>query len=174
MTFFKDLNGRDWRIRLTGPALAKVREATQIQLADPSGRGTLAACSDGEILTRVLWLLCGDQEPRLTPDAFAESVASGEVFERARDALQAAVVDFTPPSQRQALLKALATEKEVQTAAQNLAIEKLDGDELKGQLIDALRAGMEANLATLLTRLRSAGNSPATPDSTPTPHPFAN
>lgn len=173
MSFFKDLNGRDWRIRLTGPALAKVREATTILLADPAGRGVLAACADGEIQTRVLWLLCSDQEPKLTPEQFAEAVASGEVFERAREALQAAVVDFTPPSQRPALLKALETENQVQTAAMNLAIEKLDGAELKDQLVDALRAGMEANLATILTQLRNAGGSPDSPDLTPTPQPYA-
>jgi len=174
MSFFKDVNGRDWRIKLTGPALGKVREATGILLGDAAGRGALAACADGEIQTRVLWLLCSDQEPKLTPDLFAESVASGEVFERARDALQEAIVDFTPPSQRAALLKALATEKEVQTAAMALAVEKLDGEGLKDQLVDALRAGMDANIATILTQLRNAGNSPALPGSIRIAPPSAN
>ena len=166
MSIFKDMNGKDRRIRLTGPAIGKVREATKITLADPAGRGALEACADGEILTRVLWLLCA--EPSETPDAFAESVASGEVFERARDALQDAIVDFTPPSQRPALLKALETEKQVQSAAMDLTIEKLDGAELKDRLVDALRAGMDANLATILTQLRSAGGSPGSLDLTPT------
>jgi hypothetical protein len=172
MSFFKDMNGKDRRIRLTGPAIGKVTEATGIKLADAAGRGALEACADGEILTRVLWLLCA--EPGETPDGFAESVASGEVFERARDAMQEAIVDFTPPSQRAALLKALATEKEVQTAAMALAVEKLDGEGLKDQLVDALRAGMDANIATILTQLRNAGNSPALPGSIRIAPPSAN
>jgi len=172
MAFFKDLNGKDRRIRLTGPAIGKVTEATGIKLADVAGRGALEACADGEILTRVLFLLCAD--PGEKPEAFAESVATGEVFEAARDALQAAIVDFTPPSQRPALLKALETEKQVQAAAMALAVERLDGVALKDQLVDALRAGMDANIATILTRLRNAGNSQDLPDSTPTPHPYAN
>jgi hypothetical protein len=171
MPYFKDVNGRDWQIRLTGPALQRVREATGIRLADPSGQGTLEAVADGEILTRVLWLLCSDQQPPLTPEQFAEAVASGEVFERARAALQDSVVDFTPPSQRPALLKALETEEAVQTAAMALAIERLDGDALKDQLVDALRVGMDQNIATILTQLRSAGGSPGLPGSTPTPQP---
>lgn len=166
MPFFTDTNGREWRVRLTGPALSKVREATDIRLADPSGQGAVLATADGEILTRVLWLLCSDQEPRLTPDAFAEAVASGEVFERARKAIHEAVADFTPPSQRKALQRALETEVEVQTAAQQMAIERLSGDGLRDQLIDALRAGMDSNIATILTQLRSAGSSQASPDLT--------
>lgn len=171
MSFFKDCNGRDWRIRLTGPAIGKVREATGIKLADAAGRGTIEACADGEILTRVLWLLCADQEPKLTPEQFAEAVASGDVFERARAALQEAVVDFTPPSQRPALQKALETEIAVQTAAQQMTIERLSGDALKNQVIDALRAKMDENIATILTQLRSAGDSPVLPESIPTPPP---
>lgn len=169
MPFFKDTNGRDWRIRLTGPALSKIREATGIRLADPSGQGAVAATADGEILTRVLWLLCSDQEPRLTPEQFAEAVASGDVFERARDAIHEAVADFTPPSQRTALTKALETEKEVQAAAQRLTIEKLEsGDGLKDQIIEALRVGMDRNIAEILTKLRNAGGSPDSPELTPT------
>lgn len=171
MTFFKDIHGREWQIRLTGPALQRVREATGIRLADPTGEGTLQACADGEILTRVLWLLCSDQEPRLTPDRFAESIASGEIFEAAQDALQAAVVDFTLPSQRPTLQKALETEKAVKQAAMNLAIERMDGDVLKDQLVDALRTGMDQNIATILTKLRNAGDSPVSLDSTPTSPP---
>ena len=173
MSFFKGTNGRNWRIKLTGPLIGKVREATGIMLADPAGRGALEACADGEILTRVLWLLC-TEEPHLTPEQFADAMASGEVFEAARDALQESIVDFTPPSQRPALLKALETEKQVQTAAMGLAIEKLDGAELKDQLIDALRAGMDNNIATILIQLRNAGGSPGLPVLTPTSQASAN
>lgn len=168
MSFFKDLNGREWRVRLTGPLLAKVREATGITLADAAGRGALAACENGEIQTRVLWLLCSDQEPRLTPDQFAEAVASGDVFEAARTAIYEAITDFTPPSQRSALRKALETERDVMTAAQELAIEKMGAVELRDQLIDALRAGMDGNIATILTQLRNVSSVQAKSESVPT------
>ena len=173
MSFFKDTNGREWRIRLTGPAIGKVREATSITLADPSGRGAVAACADGEILTRVLWLLCGDQEPKLTPEQFGEAVASGEVFDAAREALQAAIVDFTPPSQRPMLLKVLETEKAEQAARAEVVMEKISGDVLQDQVLQAFRVGLDKELERVLTRLRSAGNSPDSQDSTPTPQPYA-
>ena len=160
MSFFKDLNGKEWRVRLTGPVLTKVREATGIKLADPAGRGVLEACADGEIQTRVLWLLCADQDPTTTPDKFAEAMASGEVFEAAKKAIYEAVTDFTQPSLRPALAKALETEAAVTEAAQGLAIAKMDGSEMREQLIDALRTGMDANIATILTQLRSGSALP--------------
>lgn len=168
MPFFKDLSGNDRRVRLTGPLIAKVREATGITLGDVSGEGVLRACTDGEMQTRVLWLLCGDQSPVLTPDAFAESIASGEVFEAARDALHEAVLDFTRPSQRPALLKVLETAKADMTAAQGAVIEQLEGDERRDQLVDALRAGMTAQMDRILTQLRNASDGPATADAPPT------
>jgi hypothetical protein len=171
VSIFKDMNGKDRRIRLTGPSIGKVREATKITLADPAGRGALEACADGEILTRVLWLLCA--EPSETPDAFAESVASGEVFERARDALQDAIVDFTPPSQRPMLLKVLETEKAEQAARADVVMEKISGDVLQDQVLQAFRVGLDKELERVLTRLRNAGDSPDSQDLTPTPQLYA-
>ena len=173
MSFFKDTNGRDWRIRLTGPKLQKIREATGIALATPSGEGAVAATADGEILTRVLWLRCADQEkdgpdgPKLTPDQFAEAVASGEVFEAARIALQEAIVDFTPPSQRPLLEKVLETERMEQAARTEVVIEKLNGEELHDQVCQSFRVGLDRQLQEILTRLENVGGSLASPDLTP-------
>lgn len=168
MSFFKDTNGREWRIRLTGPKLQKVREATGILLATPSGEGAVTATADGEILTRVLWLLCGDQEPKLTPDQFGEAVASGDVFESARVALQDSIVDFTPPSQRPMLQKVLEAERREQAARTEVVMEKLNGDELHDQVCHAFRVGLDRQLTQILTRLENAGVLPEKPDSIPT------
>lgn len=167
MSTFKDTNGREWRIRLTGPKLQHVREATGITLATPSGEGAVAATADGEILTRVLWLLCSDQEPKLDTDAFAEAVASGEVFEAARTALQESIVDFTPPSQRPMLLKVLETEKKEQAARAAVVLEKLNGDELHDQVCRSFQVGLEKQLQQILTRLENVGALPESPDSIP-------
>jgi len=171
MSVFKDTNGREWRIGLTGPKLQKVRESTGITLATPSGEGAVAATADGEIMTRVLWLLCGEQEPQLTPEQFGESVASGEVFEAARVALQEAIVDFTPPSQRPMLLKVLEAEQKEQAARTEVVMEKLNGDVLHDQVCQSFRVGLERQLEQILTRLENAGGSLASPESTPTSPP---
>ncbi len=174
MSVFKDVNGRERRIRLTGPKISKVRESTGINIATPSGEGTVAATADGEILTRVLWLLCGDQESeggKVTAEQFGEAVASGEVFEAAREALKEAVVDFTPPSQRPMLLKVLETEQKEQSARAEVVMEKLNGDELHDRVCDAFRVGLDRQLETILTRLENVGGSLASPDSTPTTPP---
>lgn len=174
MSVFKDTNGREWRIRLTGPKLAKVREATDIKLATPSGEGALAAVADGEILTRVLWLLCGDQGTEgatLTPEQFGEAIASGEVFETARVALHDAIVDFTPPSQRPMLQKLLETEEKSQAARMGVVIEELTGVEQHDQVCQAVRVGFKRELEEILTRLENAGGSLASPESTPTSPP---
>lgn len=168
MSVFKDTHGREWRVRLTGPKLQMVRESTGILLATPSGEGAVAATADGEILTRVLWLLCGDQEPKLTPDQFAEAVASGEVFEAARLAIQEAVLDFTPPSQRPMLAKVLETERKEQQARTEVVMEKLNGDELHDQVCHAFRVGLDRQLTQILTRLENVGVLPASQGSTPT------
>ncbi len=174
MSFFMDTNGREWRIRLTGPRLQKVREATGIALATPSGEGAVSATADGEILTRVLWLLCGEQEPQLTAEQFGEAVASGEVFDAARVALQESIVDFTPPSQRPMLLKVLEAERKEQAARTEVVLEKLNGDELHDQVCHAFRVGLERQLETILTRLENVGGSLASPASTPTTPPSEN
>ena len=174
MSVFKDVNGREWRIRITGPLLTKVREATEINIAAPTGEGAVAATADGEILTRVLWLLCGDQESeggKVTPDQFGEAVASGEVFEAAREALKEAVVDFTPPSQRPMLTKVLEAEQKEQAARAEVVMEKLNGDELHDRVCDAFRVGLDRQLETILTRLENVGGSLASLDSTPTTPP---
>ena len=175
MSVFKDVNGREWRIRLTGPKIAKIREATGITLATPSGEGAVAATADGEILTRVLWLLCGDQESegvKVTPDQFGEAVASGEVFEAAREALKVAIVDFTPPSQRPMLTKVLEAEQKEQSARAEVVMEKLNGDALHDRVCHAFRVGLDRQLETILTRLENVGGSLASPDSTPTTPPI--
>ena len=177
MSIFKDVNGREWRIRLTGPKLQKVREATGISLATPSGDGAVMATADGEILTRVLWLLCGDQDSeggKVTPEQFGEAVASGEVFEAARKALQDAIVDFTPPSQRPMLVKVLEAERKEQEARAAVVMEKLNGDELHDQVCQSFRVGLDRQLKEILTRLENAGGSLASPESTPTPPPSEN
>jgi hypothetical protein len=174
MSVFKDTNGREWRIRLTGPLLQKVRESTEISLASPSGEGAVSATADGEILTRVLWLLCGDQElegGKVTPDQFGAAVASGEVFEAARIALKEAIVDFTPPSQRPMLLKVLEAEQKEQAARAEVVIDKLNGDELHDRVCDAFRVGLDRTLEEILTRLENVGGSLASPDSTHTTPP---
>lgn len=167
MSVFKDTNGREWRVRLTGPKLQKVREHTGILLATPSGEGAVAATADGEILTRVLWLLCADQEPKLSPEQFGEAVASGEVFEAARDAIQEAVLDFTPPSQRPMLLKVLEAERKEQAARTAVVMEKLNGDELHDQVYQSFRVGLDRQWTQLLTRLENAGILPESQESTP-------
>ena len=174
MSVFKDVNGRERRIRLTGPKISKVRESTGINIATPSGEGTVAATADGEILTRVLWLLCGDQESeggKVTAEQFGEAVASGEVFEAAREALKEAIVDFTPPSQRPMLTKVLEAEQKEQAARAEVVMEKLNGDELHDRVCDAFRVGLDRQLETILTRLENVGGSLASPDSTPTTPP---
>lgn len=175
MPFFKDTTGREWRIRLTGPRLQKVREATSIALATPSGEGALKAIADGEILTRVLWLLCeGQGEPVLTPEQFGEAVASGEVFEAARIALKEAIVDFTPPSQREMLQAVLETEQKEQAALTSVVMEKLNGDELHDQVCQLFRVGLNRHIEAALTRLENVGGSLASPESIPTTPPGEN
>ena len=174
MSVFKDTNGREWRIRLTGPKLKKVREATGISLATPSGEGAVSATADGEVLTRVLWLLCGDQETEggnVTPEQFGEAVANGDVFEAARKALHDAIVDFTPPSQREMLLKVLETEQKEQAARMEVVMETLNGDELHDQVCQSFRVGLDRQLKEILTRLENVGGSLASPESIPTSPP---
>ena len=171
MSVFKDTNGREWRIRLTGPKLTKVRESTDIKLAAPSGEGAVMATEDGEILTRILWLLCGDQEPKIASDLFGEAMASGEVFEAAREALKEAVVDFTPPSQRPMLQKVLEADKREQAARTKVVMEKLNGDALHDRACQSFRVGLDKQLTKILTRLENAGALEDSPTLTPTSPP---
>ena len=79
MSFFKDVNGREWRIRLTGAKLGEIREATGISLAATSGEAAVAATAACAAASAAWWRCTatwsrkpwtGPAPPRLTTRGF--------------------------------------------------------------------------------------------------------
>lgn len=151
MSAFFDCKGRDWTLRLTVGVLADVRTHAGIDL----GKAIRSEQSlsdllfgDPSDLVKVLWVLVSKkaEERQVTPEEFAHGF-DGPALEQATEALLQAIADFFPRSRVAAALKTgLAA-----------ALEKMDRTVLSqmGQMAQASN--------------NSAGNSPASADSTHAP-----
>lgn len=97
---FTDLNGDEWKLRLTVGTLADLRRDAGLDLSRALRSADALAevlFGDPENLAKALWVLCETQarERNLSPEDFAHRF-DGPTIERATEALLAAVADFFP------------------------------------------------------------------------------
>jgi hypothetical protein len=147
---FKDNQGRAWKVALNGWQLKKLKEQLDFDARDH--QSIMQAAGDPVLLVNVLYLLCEEQatEANISDKQFGEAM-SGDAIDDAAEAYLAESIDFFPRSQRPALTKVLATVKDYQTRATELATEKLQSPamttlvakaiEEAGQKLESLLAG---------------------------------
>ena len=154
-TTFKDAADREWRVRLTIGLLGTVRRETGVELgkvlasAEGLGKFESEVVGDPEKFVTVLYLLCHDQAEKagVTPEQFAEAI-DGDTYRRAAEAMLGACSDFFRPPKTSG-----ATKETLRT--------------LLAKADDLMAETIRAKLNDLPTANGSAGNSPASPDSTP-------
>jgi hypothetical protein len=147
---FKDNADREWDISLNGWQLKKLKETIDFDARDHES--ILKAANDPLLLCNVLFVLCEKQakERGVSDEQFGEALG-GDAIDAATEAYIQESVDFFPRSQRPALNKVLATVKDYQTRATDLATEKLNSPAMANlveaslteanQRIDRLLAG---------------------------------
>lgn len=114
MAGFRDCKGAEWQIEFDALMLERIRNETNIDLADVTGGGyeaigavpdQAAACGDVTKLVRVLRIICESawQAKAISGDAFSKLIR-GESIATARAAILGGAADFFPASEWSAIL----------------------------------------------------------------------
>lgn len=140
MKTFKDNTGREWSVPVTVGTVKLVRDKLQLDILDiENGTVFKKLVSDPILLCDVIFVLCGEQakERGVSDEEFGRAMA-GDAIEQATDAFLEALADFFPNPKRQALKKANARLRGLETKAVKLAMERLDSPELDRLMEQAL------------------------------------
>lgn len=106
---FKDTEDREWRLEFNFANAKVLRDEAGFDIGDMrEGRAFAELAFDPFRLGQVLWILCEKQAVKLAVDeyAFAEGL-KGETLLGVMQALEEAVVNFTPPHLRQTVREIL-------------------------------------------------------------------
>lgn len=124
MAKFVDINGDEWRIKITLPLLKLVRADLDIDIGQPT---EFIALSNNPIdACDVLYVLCRKQcEKRgISDEEFGERLV-GDYIQGAWEALERAYMDFCPGRQREALRTLMAASRETEQVAMEVIEQRL-------------------------------------------------
>lgn len=162
MPAFKDANGREWLVALDAPTIADVRQELKFDLAPPDGDPFKGLMADVVLRVNVLYVICREQCQKLnvTDREFGRAL-NGDAIASATEALVEAIGLFSHPRKRGQIKRMLELQQEAETAAVDLAMERMGSPELKQKLLAAAKDRMDAEIERALTGLRSVGDMPA-------------
>lgn len=169
MPVFKDANNREWRLSLDALLIRAVRsQCDGLDLADLDGKQFAALADDPCVLVDCLWVLCSKQagDSGLTQEQFAGALA-GDAIELATTALVEAIVDFFPQQKRQLVRVRAEKHNKARQFAMAQTLDKLNDPTLEAAMLGAMERRADEEMQSLLTRLNSATNTPASAESTP-------
>lgn len=154
---FADTRGRVWSLEVHPHAMRRVREATGFVIGtalNDDMRGLRDLFADVILFCDVLYELVRDDATRggVTPEDFGKALGGG-VVEAAADAFVRALANFSRSQVRTPLLALAEKERQLReraAAKATAAIDTIDVDAVLAEISNA-----------------SAGNSPASPGSTP-------
>lgn len=160
---FRDLNQREWTIRLDVPLVRRIAEVTGIKLTDLRADPFLRMSTDPCLLVDVLWLLCERQakEAGISDIQFGEAI--GDQIDAATEAMQDAIVNFSHSSKRSLLRSLIAENSTMQTEAMTMAMTDLKAE--RGKIVSAMARRSKAEIAKLLESIEPV-NSEASDSST--------
>jgi hypothetical protein len=159
MHTFTDTQGRIWTIAITIDTVKRVRALTGTDLLSVASGDLLERLStDAVLLADVLYAVVKPEaDAKQVNDADFGRALAGDAIGNATTALLEDIVDFFPAPKRALLAKALGKMNDVQSAALELASQRLDAVAVN----DLVAAAM------LDPRGPSSGNSPASSAATP-------
>ena len=148
MRTFKDSNGREWKISINVNSLKRSRDGAAFDLLKiTEDRAAIFKLSEDPVtLVSVLYAVCQPQADAaaMTPEQFAEGIASGDILEAAASALLSDLIDFFPKHRREVMTKTLAKLDEYRGKAAELAIQRLDSPELNDQVAQILKKAINS------------------------------
>jgi len=166
MKTFTDNAGRTWTVTVNVDAIKRVKSLLAVNLLEAvEGKLLEKLISDPVLLCDILYCLCKPQADAagVKDEDFGRAMA-GDAIEAATTAFLEELADFFPGQKRQLLHKALAKLRRLEALAWSAAGQRLDSPELERRLQELLAEGSDLPLTTAGG---SAGNSPASPASSP-------
>ena len=156
MTRFTDNAGAEWSISLDGFTLGELRDAKKIDLADPAGLDYARCERDPSTLVASLAIICADDRKQLNLSErdFAKRL-TGEVLEKAWEALWGAAKVFFPPRLWSALESNLETHRQMDAIRPMMAALDQPGvsetmrETVMNEVANMLRSGVSSALETL-------------------------
>ena len=124
---FTDSRSRAWRLELNYALAKRLRDVTGLDFVNyHDGKALLAIHESDEKLVQVLWLLCQEQarDQGIDEEEFGRGLG-GDGLEQAIAALEEALVNFSRPAKRQALVAIRDKAHELVKAQQQLAETKI-------------------------------------------------
>jgi len=127
MKTFTDALNRDWSIVVNGHSAKRVRDTLGVNLLSLNLDEVNRLIADPITLVDVIFVLCKDEveKRKLTDEQFAQGLV-GDPLGKATRAMLEEVANFFQSGQRQALLKMLDKNEELQQVALGLATSEID------------------------------------------------
>ena len=156
MAKFKDNKDVEWEITINATTVMKIRDDCDpnfLRNDDEIDNTYLRLQGDPVLLCRVIYLLCREQrqERDISEEDFYMEVI-GNAIDRATDALLKAILKFVPKRTR-LILEAFAEQGELQQAAIEKAVAKINDPKLREKLLAELETKIETSAEEILTRL---------------------
>jgi hypothetical protein len=154
MPTFTDNLSREWQVKLEAHTIRQIRNACGVDPISEDGFSKLF--EDDVLLVEVMTLICEAQrqESGIKPESFAQNLI-GDALDRARDALQAAVLEFCPGQKRETLRANFANMQRIRKEAYSRWLEKVGNPEYEANLLTAIQTWIDSSAGAVLTSLAS-------------------
>ena len=178
MKTFQDSKNRTWRIELNCDNVAAIKETVGVNVLDIAEKDSelLKQLTDyPPMVAEIVFVAIQDQAATAGVDKteFRRSL-NGDAISAAWEGLLAEIVNFSPKSRRSLLAAVLDKQREVEEAATDLALARLNDPALKANLMAALETQIRGDIEKSLESLqRTNVESQMTNVQPPTPAPSA-
>jgi hypothetical protein len=168
---WKDRDDRTWSTSISVTTIARVKEATGVNLLDiVEGKLLPQFLDDPLLLVEVLYVISKSQvdERNVSQDAFGD-LFIGDVTVDAVNALVQGLLDFFPSGRREMIQRLWQATERAQNEAVKMATSKLNSPLVEQALTGAIKKASDEIDQQLKQFGDTSTNSPASSESTPAP-----
>lgn len=159
-THFEDHQNNRWEFNLTVGSVMRLAKYYECDPNDVITKRVAEVMVGGSPLDLcvLLWGLLKDQaaEKEITQEQFQDCFSPDD-YEKAAEALQNAIVTFTRPAQRKALLETLEQVQAMQEKATQRAINQLKDPQTQEELLDQLGRNFKRDLSLTVPSTGAGG-----------------
>lgn len=152
MASFTDSKNREWKIELTVGSVNRLATFYQVEPDKVLTEKIAQVMIGGSYidLAVLFWALLNEQADAhgMDQDRFQEDFTTDD-YDKAAEALEAAITAFTRPVQREALAKTLERVREISAEATNQAVEALNDPETVKAVTGMMQREFKTNLSQL-------------------------
>lgn len=158
---FKDLQEKEWSIRLDAPLVRRIHERLGINLTDLKADPFFKLATDPLLLAATMYLLCEKQANAdgVSPDEFGERL--GDRIDDATAAMEEAVINFSHSSLKSSRMSLLQESRDHHREAMETAIQELKTNrpEIQKMVAKATKARLTKYLENFISENGEGDNS---------------